>query len=69
MSELLISLLATLVGVLLDRIATWQKARRSDANRLDLARLQRRLEVDRINRAIDKDIADEGSLDALIDRL
>jgi hypothetical protein len=69
MSELFISLLATLLGILLDRLAAWQKARRTDPNILDHARLRRRMQVDRINRAIDKDIADENSLDALVDRL
>jgi hypothetical protein len=69
MSELFISLVAALLGVLLDRLAAWLKARRTNANILDHARLRRRMQVDRINRAIDKDIADENSLDALIDRL
>lgn len=69
MSERLIGLLSTLRGVLLDRIAAWQKALRIDASRLNHARLKRRLEVDRINRAIDEDIADESSLDAHINRL
>lgn len=69
MSERLIGPLSTLHGVLLDRIAAWQKALRIDASPLDHARLKRRLEADRINRAIDEDIADESSLDALINHL
>lgn len=69
MSELFISLLATLLGILLDRLAAWQKARRTNTAIRDHARLRRRMQVDRINRAIDKEIADENSLDALVDRL
>ncbi len=69
MSELLISLLAALVGVVLDRLTAWQRSRKADTAILNYARLRDRLEVDRINRAIDEDLARESSLDALIDRL
>lgn len=69
MSELLISLLAALLGVALDRLNGWFHGRSARNTALARDRLQRRVSVDRINQRIDREIADEKDLGALIDRL
>lgn len=69
MTELLASLVAALIGVLLDRFTTWQKGQTAAKVAEDRARLRRRLDADRINRQIDEEIARETDLGAIVDRL
>lgn len=69
MAELLASLLAALIGVLLDRFTTWQKAQRAAKVAEDRLRLRRRQDADRTNRQIDEEIARETDLGAVVDRL
>lgn len=69
MSELLASLVAALIGVLLDRVTTWQKDQTAAKVAEDRARLRRRLDADRINRQIDEEIARETDLGAIVNRL
>ncbi|MFN3170916.1 MAG: hypothetical protein ACE37E_09510 [Hyphomicrobiales bacterium] len=69
MAELFTSLVAALIGVLLDRFTNWQKAQSAAEVARDRARLRRRLDADRINRQIDEEIARETDLDAVVDRL
>lgn len=68
MAELLASLVAALIGVLLDKFTTWQKAQSAAAIATDRERLRRRRDADRINRQIDEEIARETDLDAVVDR-
>jgi len=68
-TELLASLVAALIGVLLDRFTTWQKGQTTAKVAEEQARLRRRLDADRINRQIDEEIARETDLDAVVDRL
>lgn len=69
MAELLASLVAALIGVLLDRVMIWQKGQTAAKVAEEQARLRRRLDADRINRQIDEEIARETDLDAIINRL
>ncbi|MEQ8655765.1 MAG: hypothetical protein RIC24_00465 [Hyphomicrobiales bacterium] len=69
MAELLASLLAALIGVLLDRFTTWQKAQRAAKVAEDRLRLRRRQDADRTNRQIDEEIARETDLGAVVDQL
>lgn len=67
--ELLASLLVALLGVLLDRLAAWHGQRQASRHGSELAQLKRRTQVDRINARIDRQVADETDLGALLDRL
>lgn len=69
MSELLISLLAALFGVLIDRLVGLHRAAQHRNETVETAVLRRRLAVDRVNRQVDKNVARETDLNALIDRL
>lgn len=69
MAELLASLVAALIGVLLDRVTIWQKGRTAAKVAEEQALLRRRLDADRINRQIDEEIARETDLGAIVDRL
>jgi cytochrome P450 len=69
MAELVISVLAALFGVLLDRMAGWRKAQDSAVLAQDRARLRRRLAAEQLNRRIDEEIAGETDLGAVVDRL
>lgn len=67
--ELLASLVAALLGVLLDRLAIWHAQRQVNRDGSELAQLKRRAQVDRINAHIDRQVADETDLGVLLDRL
>lgn len=67
--ELFASLVAALLGVLLDRLSTWYAQRKANQSALELAGLKQRAEVDRINQRIDREVANETNLGALLDRL
>lgn len=69
MSSLLVSLLAALLGVLLDKLAAWQQAGSASSAAMAQDRLLRRIEVERINRQIDEEIERESDLRVLVDRL
>lgn len=69
MAELLVSLVAALLGVFLDRLAEWQRAQRATKVAVDRARLRRWRDVNQINHQIDEDIAGETDLGAIVDRL
>lgn len=69
MMEMLATLLAALLGVLLDRLGTWHAQHKAAGDALELAQLKRRAQIDRINMRIDREVADEDDLDVLLDRL
>ncbi|MFK7792680.1 MAG: hypothetical protein AB8B88_08415 [Devosiaceae bacterium] len=69
MTHVLATVLAALFGALLDRLAAWQTTRQHQANSLSLDRVRRRLDAERINEEIDKEVADEADLGLLVDRL
>lgn len=69
MVELLAGLLAALLGVLLDRLAAWHNQRTSADNKARLARLETTLRVQHVNAKIDKEIAGESDLNAVLDQL
>jgi hypothetical protein len=67
--EVLISMLAALLGVLLDRLSTWHASRKAANDAMRLDRLARRAQVDHINARIDREVARETDLGALVGRL
>jgi hypothetical protein len=69
MAELAASLLAALLGVLFDRLAAWHTVRRATETATRHAALERLLAVQHVNAKIDKEIAGESDLGAVLDRL
>lgn len=69
MMELLASLMAALFGVLLDHLGAWHAQRKANQNALELTRLRRRAQIDRVNARIDREVANEKDLGLLLDRL
>ncbi|GAB5508948.1 MAG: hypothetical protein Rhims3KO_03490 [Hyphomicrobiales bacterium] len=69
MMELLASLMAALFGVLLDHLGAWHTQRKANQNALELTRLRRRVQIDRVNARIDREVANEKDLGLLLDRL
>jgi hypothetical protein len=69
MTQVLGSLLAALLGVIIDRLSAVLNARRAQENASTLETLKKRRAVDMINARIDREIADEPDLGRLLDRL
>ena len=62
MTQVLGSLLAALLGVIIDRLSAVLNARRAQENASTLETLKKRRAVDMINARIDREIADEPDL-------
>ncbi len=69
MIELAASLLAALLGVLFDRLTAWHTVRRANEMGARHAALERLQAVQHVNAKIDKEIAGESDLGAVLDRL
>lgn len=69
MTDLLATVLAALLGMLMDRLGAWVARQKAARDARDLAQLRRRGQIEQINARIDREVANEEDLDALLDRL
>ncbi|MEM6712464.1 MAG: hypothetical protein AAF590_09305 [Pseudomonadota bacterium] len=69
MTCLISTVLAALLGVLLERLDLWAQRRRTQALSVRLTNVEAQLRAERINAHIDRSIASEDDLRVLLDRL